>query len=101
MSRVRPCRHCRRTLIIKGRGLCGTCFSRAAVRVLYPPASNGRHDRDDEMTAEQLDALIAERMQCLPSWWASDTRKQAGQYTDHGRRVAGVCRLQLVRRGCR
>lgn len=61
------CRHCEKERYIKARGLCNVCYADRAVRQMYK--SQRPAWSRDEPTEEQLDALIAERMQNLPKWW--------------------------------
>ncbi len=76
MPRKGKCVHClREPLTIQVRGLCGRCALDPAVKALYPSRARDYctgHGAD--MTAAELDALIAERLkpENRPSWWPID-----------------------------
>lgn len=58
------CKHCKRPINYVKRGLCSTCYADRSIRKLYPKQS-----AFDDPSMEELDAMIAERMKRLPSWW--------------------------------
>lgn len=73
------CRHCPRRRGLGGaRGLCQTCFKDLAIRKLYPATGRYYGNRRDETEAD-LDAIIAEQMQCLPAWWAEESARGAAR----------------------
>lgn len=66
------CRHCNCRKVNRPRGLCWRCYYTPAVRAMYlsthkfaPHASKGI----TEPTEAELEAMIAEQMQCLRDWW--------------------------------
>lgn len=63
------CRSCHERNALKGkRGLCWRCY-KSADRSLFPLDPDCGHNGEPEPTAEELEAIIAERMQNLPKWW--------------------------------
>ena len=48
--------------------MCNVCHRNMTIRIQYAP-QRGCRDAYSEPTAEQLEALIAERMKDLPEWW--------------------------------
>jgi hypothetical protein len=60
-----PCQHCQRPKLIRSRGLCYTCYDDHAIRVLYDFATKPAY----EPTQEEVDRIVAEQLECLPSWW--------------------------------
>lgn len=68
------CVHCRtRKPCHGGRGLCRVCWNSSAIRNRYRPV---RDTRPEEMTAEQVERLVAEQSKVLPAWWGVDARRQ-------------------------
>lgn len=64
------CRHCQKRNVNRPRGLCWSCYHDPAILPLYPPSSKyAPLSWLPEPTEEELDAIIAEQMQCLPAWW--------------------------------
>ncbi len=61
------CSHCKKTLVIHGRGLCQTCWRQPKIRNRYRPRQSGGGTR--EPTMAELDALIAKQRETMPSWW--------------------------------
>lgn len=63
------CIHCKRDMDLRAKGLCQTCWRHHGS--LYPKSPWRRRERteDNEPTQEELDAIIAEQMRCLPAWW--------------------------------
>lgn len=60
------CRHCKRRKAAKDkRGLCFACYITPGIRRQHAPAFK----QPKEMTMEELDAMIAQRMKRLPKWW--------------------------------
>ncbi len=62
------CEHCKKRDYQQGRGLCWRCHRDPEIREQY----ERQYDNGDELTEEQLDAMIAEQMKDLPSWWWED-----------------------------
>lgn len=54
------------------RGLCYHCYRVPAIRDATPRICRRA---DDGETMAQLDARIAAAMQCLPAWWARESRR--------------------------
>ncbi|TXI12377.1 MAG: hypothetical protein E6Q76_01120 [Rhizobium sp.] len=71
-------------LPVAGRRYCRRLVRPSEVRAVaarMAAAPQGRNNRDrarHEPTAEELERIIAERMQCLPDWWWSDCAEQNG-----------------------
>lgn len=64
MSQPYECLHCGDSPT-HARGLCRICYLKADIRKRYP-----KHTKDcRELTMEELDAMIAEQMANLPTWW--------------------------------
>jgi hypothetical protein len=60
------CQHCGEFCKVRSRGLCAGCYHKHDVRAKY------KRDPlrcEKEETMEDLEALIAEQMKCLPKWW--------------------------------
>lgn len=56
------CQHCGRETKSRQGNLCRGCY--------YRPDLRRKYEGDgDEMTEAELDAMIAEQMKNLPSWW--------------------------------
>ncbi len=73
---LHPCRHCGHAVVsLRPRGLCWTCFSSSTIRASYLPLAGGYED--PEPTQEEVDAMVAEGMLCLPAWWNEDRPKPA------------------------
>lgn len=80
------CRHCHKTPANRSRGLCWQCYYTPGVRALYPSASKfaskkaqGRDDGTD-MTAEEVERMVAEQYANLPDWWRQEGRRlKAGE----------------------
>lgn len=86
------CLHCERRKPARGkRGLCFACYVEPAVRALYPR----RAKYDVEPTEAELDAMIAEQMKCLPSWWHDESRLVDGEF---GYRHGGKPRGRYAKR---
>lgn len=69
---VPVCPHCKERKGRRGnRGLCEVCYDDRDVRAQYPDARK-QNGRECELTEAELEALIAEQMQCLPDWWERD-----------------------------
>ncbi len=69
------CRHCNRILgrARSKRGLCIVCYRDDAIRVLYACCKTGpKPERHDDPTEEELNAIIAQQMRCLPAWWPDE-----------------------------
>lgn len=62
------CLHCGKKPGNRPRGLCATCYANTSIRSLHPPKQLPP-ELDPDATEEQLNAVIAEQMQCLPPWW--------------------------------
>ena len=71
------CRHCRRGLPIRARGLCSTCYHAPAVRARYATvARRGEYwPWGYEPTWEELERCEAEQRKRLPRWWAAEEAK--------------------------
>lgn len=78
--RTPVCRHCRARSEYS-RHLCKTCFRDPAVRGLYPADTRkgmrfgGVGTR--EPSAEEVERIVAEQLQCLPWWWGEEAAKQS------------------------
>lgn len=68
------CQHCRTRFVNRSRDLCWECYYTPDIKALYRPKN--RTANDPEPTMAELDAMIAEQMQCLPKWWRKDVRRQ-------------------------
>ena len=71
---TRLCRHCLRHKVSRPRGLCWTCYYKPGVRDLYP--ATGKFAPKPEPTEEELERMIAEQSQSLPSWWDRASPKE-------------------------
>jgi hypothetical protein len=69
-----PCRHCGYEKANRPRGLCWVCHKDLDIRKQYPSSSKYSPVKDDEPTQEEVDATVAEQMECLPDWWDYETR---------------------------
>jgi hypothetical protein len=70
---VEKCRHCPRRRNAGGRrGLCLVCYRNPKIREQYCRYAQGER----EPTETELDALIAQRMQCLPEWWYEEVEAE-------------------------
>lgn len=68
-----PCRHCERPdQRLAGRELCQPCYRNKEVRARYALMTADEIAADDELTEEELDAMIAVQAANLPSWWDDD-----------------------------
>lgn len=96
------CLHCNRELSRWTRkGLCRTCWEDRDIREGYPSQVNQwGGDRQDmgEMTMEEVEALVRSRMECLPSWWASEVRRQRAK-AGRVRWVVPRVKLISIRKG--
>jgi hypothetical protein len=70
-KRVRACANCGVVRRINARGLCCCCYYRLDVRRIHPPTQP--NTREPEPTEAELEATIAEQMQCLPDWWERES----------------------------
>jgi hypothetical protein len=61
------CIHCHEAVISRPKGLCWNCSLDPAIRNLYPADSKFSPTSRDDMTMEELDALIAERYPTMPN----------------------------------
>lgn len=64
------CRNCGAKQSCRPRGLCHTCYYAPGVREKFP---RHRNDPNAEPTEAELEAMIAEEMRNLPSWWDGQT----------------------------
>jgi len=89
----KPCKHCRKPPEAHHmkRGLCQACYMRPWIRNRYPSLDKARGERQESrITMEELDAIIAEQMKCLPSWWnkeKANAEVDVGRYGKSGTRV--------------
>lgn len=87
------CGRCRQWLKHYCRGKCRNCYQFTARKT---PRVKPRI-ADDNLTAEELDALIAQNYPTMPQEMIDDWKHQEGTGGDDThRRVAGVCRILLV-----
>ena len=104
-AKLGTCRHCRLPRYIGSRGLCSTCYRDPWVRKLYRPKHaypTGRPHDDDkgsDLTAEQVEALVAEQMTRLPKWFVVETEvaESRTRETRYGRAAVPV-KVALGRR---
>jgi len=88
-----PCKHCNRPpgKTRMRKGLCSGCYEKPWIRVRYPATNPQAYERqENQETMEQLDAIIAEQMKCLPKWWkqeAANAEICVGKYGKTGSRV--------------
>lgn len=61
-KRVGECPGCKRVRPIKSKGHCSACYQAKFYRTAKQAVQY-------EPTEEELEAMIAEQMKCLPSWW--------------------------------
>jgi hypothetical protein len=68
------CNHCGKPCVVyRGRGLCWTCYGNPGIRESY---GKSKYAPGHEPTMEELDAIIAEQMKCLPNWWYSSMPRE-------------------------
>jgi hypothetical protein len=72
-ARKGSCVHCgKKNICLQGRGLCQPCHGKIDIRHQYLRSSNNRAQLNSprvDPSEEELNALIAEQMRCLPPWW--------------------------------
>lgn len=73
------CLHCESKNAKYGhRGLCYPCYMTPGVKEKYPRGWGTTNVptgmTNANPTMDELDALVAEQMQCLPDWWERDQR---------------------------
>lgn len=65
------CIHCKRDMDLRAKGLCQTCWRYHGH--LYPRSPWRKRRTADEddgpATMEEVEAIVAEQMLALPSWW--------------------------------
>ncbi len=84
MAKAKPaeCRHCKRPgPVHRKHRLCVECYQNRRLwddcpTALVAPAAVPDDEPEDGMSAEEVEALIAEQMQRLPAWWARAVRLQ-------------------------
>ena len=60
------CKHCDKPAN-RPRGLCWGCYDNTGIRDQYAPRAG--YYCHVEPTQAEIDALVAEQMNCLPPWW--------------------------------
>mgnify|MGYP000199101837 FL=1 len=67
------CKDCRK-YAQRSRGLCHLCFDDPATRARYPDGREANGGKENDMSMEEVEALIAEQMrpENLPAWWPKD-----------------------------
>ena len=91
------CVHCGKDRCVYGRGLCGRCYYTPGLRERYPylprPRSAAAEKQarepqplrfEAEMTADEVERMVAEQMECLPDWFHRDMR-ELGQVANRER----------------
>jgi hypothetical protein len=74
MSEKPLCLHCGQHEANRAKGLCWSCWRKPGVKEMYPTSKYCPHSVSEQMTMEELDALIAEQSkpENLPAWWNDD-----------------------------
>lgn len=63
------CRHCGRILLLRGRGLCGTCYLNRSIRNQYATLRTNRTDataNKADISEAELDQLISQQRPTMP-----------------------------------
>jgi hypothetical protein len=74
------CVHCHQDRCCYGRGLCGRCYYEPGLREQYPLLPHPKRPieatqcKDDGLTAEDVERIVAEQSACLPDWFYQDMR---------------------------
>lgn len=70
------CVHCGVKPRSRPRQLCWACYYTRGVREIYSPGGTWTQRSDENETEADLDAIIAEQMQCLPDWYLRENAAQ-------------------------
>jgi hypothetical protein len=74
------CQHCGEFRATRPRGLCHHCHGNLRIRVKYANSYGRVEDVFTDPTQEELDAILAETMAALPSWWNHASERQDEEY---------------------
>lgn len=64
------CKECKRQVNqLKARGICCVCYKDPVIKARYPKDKKCPGGLGNDISDEELDAMIRERSRNLPSWW--------------------------------
>lgn len=96
--KVGPCQHCGRSdLTLKPRHLCHKCYDNKAIRKLYPSGMPTVDDDVENMTEDEVNALVNAQLRKKPKWWYAGEQIQEGKAGKHEPKVAAILERIILR----